>query len=558
MSSLDAYQTPQFVWEIDLDLSRNEGRPWPLSNGAPLAVDLSAASRYPDTTPLRDAVAARHDIHPDSVLITAGGDDALGRCFASRAGATTVATTPGFEMIGRYSRQTGGMLVQVDWWEGDFPVAEFLDAARSGSMAVVVSPNNPTGGVATEADLRKVADVFPFVVLDATYADFADEDLTDAALGMGNVVVVRSLSKAFGLAGLRVGYLLGPADEIAEIAAFGSPYPVSGLSACLAEVAVGADPEARRSYVDVIRSGRRRLSEVLADLGARPLQSQGNFVLATDVDPRWLVPAAASLGVGLREFPGRPNLARCVRITVPGDHSELGRLLTTLQTVLAPEALLFDLDGVIADVSGSYGEAIIATAAHFGVDVDQADVSAAKVQGSANDDWELTRRLCLAAGVEVTIEAVVERFQKAYDGAEGEDGLKLAETPLLDLATLRRLAGRMPLAVVTARPRKEAIAFLDRFGMSEIFTTVVTREDAALKPDPAPVRLAMQRLGVVRAWMAGDTIDDVDAARGAGVVPIGVLAPGDDPQTARRGLGGAALILDSIDQLEEVLDAQGL
>ncbi|MGB8361010.1 MAG: aminotransferase class I/II-fold pyridoxal phosphate-dependent enzyme, partial [Acidimicrobiia bacterium] len=401
MSPLDAYRPPQFSADIDLDLSRNEGRPWPLSDSA-FAIDLDAVSRYPETTPFRLAVAARHGIDSDRVLLTAGGDDALGRCFASRAGATAVTTTPGFEMIGRYSRQTGGTVVEVDWWDGDFPVAEFLDAARSASMAVIVSPNNPTGGVVTEAGLRKVADVFPFVVLDAAYADFADEDLTDAALAMSNVVVVRTLSKAFGLAGLRVGYLLGSPDAIAELSAFGSPYPVSGLSSHLAEAALAADRTARRAYIDGILEGRRRLTRALRDLGAEPLPSQGNFVLATDVDPGWLVPAAASLGVGLREFPDRPNLTRCVRITVPRDPDELDRLLTTLRAVLAPEGLIFDLDGVIADVSGSYREAIIATAAHFGVVVDQSDVGAAKVEGTANDDWELTRRLCLASGVEVS------------------------------------------------------------------------------------------------------------------------------------------------------------
>ncbi|MGB8360361.1 MAG: HAD-IA family hydrolase, partial [Acidimicrobiia bacterium] len=99
--------------------------------------------------------------------------------------------------------------------------------------------------------------------------------------------------------------------------------------------------------------------------------------------------------------------------------------------------------------------------------------------------------------------------------------------------------------------------FLDRFGLCGAFATVVTRDDAALKPDPAPVRLAMQRLGVRHAWMVGDTVDDIEAARGAGAVPVGVIAPGEDPETARRGLRGAARILDSIDQLEEVLDVKG-
>ena len=79
-----------------------------------------------------------------------------------------------------------------------------------------------------------------------------------------------------------------------------------------------------------------------------------------------------------------------------------------------------------------------------------------------------------------------------------------------------------------------------------------------MKPDPAPVREALERLGVGRAWMAGDTPDDLAAARGAGVVPIGVVAPGDDPVIAGQALAGAAVVLDSTLDLLEVLDAAGV
>ncbi|MGD2103153.1 MAG: aminotransferase class I/II-fold pyridoxal phosphate-dependent enzyme [Acidimicrobiia bacterium] len=553
MSPVDIYQPPRFDAEIDLDLSRNEGRPWPLSDTA-LAIDLDVVSRYPDTTRLQTAVAVRHGIETDRVLITAGGDDALARCFLSRAGTTVVATTPSFEMITRYARQTGGSVVQVEWWDDDFPLGEFLDLAEGASMAVIVSPNNPTGNVIGEADLREVAEAFPLVVLDAAYADFTDGDLTDAALACSNVVTVRTFSKAYGLAGLRAGYLLGARDVVAEISAYGSPYPVSGLSASLAEEALGADEDERSLYLAEISDERRALADVLDEVGARPLRSRANFVLASDVDADWVISAAASLGIGLRGFPGRPELARCVRITVPGERRDFDRLVAVLRTILAPEALILDLDGVVADVSRSYTAAVIGTANSFGVTVSSEDIAEAKTSGGANDDWELTRSLCLAAGVDIAIDDVVSRFQLLYEGSGSADGLRRTERPLLPPETLERWAKRIPLALVTGRPRKEAEEFLARFGLGDVFGALVTRDDASLKPDPAPVRLAMERLGVSHVWMVGDTHDDITAARAAGAVPIGVVAPGDPPLVARKGLNGAALILDSIDQLEEVLD----
>ncbi len=555
MNPLTSYQPPSFDAVIELDLSRNEGRPWALE-GLELVDDLTLVSRYPDTGRLRDAIAERHQVAPDRVLITAGGDDALARCFLSRAGCTAVATTPSFEMVERYRQQTGGAGVYLEWWDEDFPIDRFLEASPGAGMAVIVSPNNPTGSVVTETDLRKVADSFPFVVLDAAYADFADEDLTPAALEMDNLVVIRTLSKAYGLAGLRVGYLLGEGDTVAGIGAFGSPYPVSGVSAWLAESALAANEDSLRLYRDEIREKRSHLTDTLTELGAAPLPSQANFVLATDVQPDWLIPAAASLGVGLRAFPARPDLARCVRITVPGAESDFERLAATLRTVLAPQALIFDLDGVVADVSGSYLAAVIDTAACFGATVTVEDVAEAKAEGNCNDDWQLARRLCHNSGIEVAIADIVERFQHVYEGTKTKPGLKRMERLLIDLGTLQRWSSRLPLAVVTGRPRGEADSFLDRFGLEDVFTTVVTREDAALKPEPAPVRLALERLGVGHAWMVGDTRDDVLAARAAGVVPIGVLPPGDPPEIARRGLRGAAVVLDSIDELEEVLDGQ--
>src|SRR5690606_22809890 len=109
---------------------------------------------------------------------------------------------------------------------------------------------------------------------------------------------------------------------------------------------------------------------------------------------------------------------------------------------------------------------------------------------------------------------------------------------------------KLPLGIVTARPRKDAAELLDRFDIGQFFATVVSREDAASKPDPAPVRLAMERLGVRRAWMVGDTIDDLLAARRAGAVPIAVGNDGEQTQA----LGWAARVLVSVNELKEVFD----
>jgi histidinol-phosphate aminotransferase len=556
MTEPATYVPQGFDQPIDLDLSKNEGRSRAEELLSSIDEPRRLVGRYPDTSGLRARLAALHGVGEDRVLVTAGGDDALSRCFMARVGPgrRVVSTYPTFEMIPRYAEQRGSDLVDVPWWIGPLPVAELVEAIDEQTDAViVVSPNNPTGGVADEVDLLKVAGEAPLFVLDAAYVEFADADPTPVLLELDNVVVTRTMSKAYGLAGLRVGYLLGPPDLVASIGAYGNPYPVSALSAAIAETRLDRPEAELTGFVEEVKRERTDLTGVLTGLGARPLPSEGNFVLAETDDADWVVGAAASLGVGLRRFPDRPALENAVRITVPGESDDYGRLVAALGAALAPEAIVFDLDGVIADVSQSQVLAIVETARSFGVEIGTEDIEAAKARGNTNDDWALTRALCLRGGVEVDLEEVTARFETIYQGDAATPGLKVAETALVDRTTWQRWGSRRPLAVVTGRPRPDAVEFLERFGLLDGCSALVTRDEAPLKPDPTPIMLALEMMGVTRAWMLGDTPDDLAAARAAGVVPIGVIARGDDPDRARDRLRPAARILEKTTDLEEML-----
>jgi histidinol-phosphate aminotransferase len=334
---MSTYQPPAFDNPVDLDLSRNEGRPH--LDGFDL--DVSALGdlirRYPDTATLASLVAERHGVEEDGVLVTAGGDDAIFRSLLWSRDRAVVTTTPTFEMISRYAGQVGVRLAEVSWWDGAPPVVAM---ARTGAdVAVIVSPNNPTGSVIEIGDLAALADRFRFVVLDAAYVEFADIDLTQSALDLGNVVVVRTLSKAFGLAGLRVGYALGAPSLVAEIAAFGSPYAVSGISAAIACQALAGRAKVEH-FVDTVVRERQELTALLDGLGAEPLPSQGNFVLATNTDAGDLVSWAASLGVGWRRFPEHSALERCVRISLPGDPDLFERLVSVLDAAFARDTIM--------------------------------------------------------------------------------------------------------------------------------------------------------------------------------------------------------------------------
>ncbi|MEN8113757.1 MAG: histidinol-phosphate transaminase [Actinomycetota bacterium] len=331
-----AYSPPTIARDVDLDLSRNEG--WLAAEGlvGSIADPGDLIRRYPDTATLRTRLAALRGVPEEQVLVTAGGDDALFRCVLARLGPgrTAVSTTPTFQMIPVYAGQVGARLVEVEWWSGPLPTAAMTNQGVDTNVAIVVSPNNPTGSAITQEELRTLSDTFELVVLDAAYAEFADEELTQTALSLGNVVVIRTLSKAYGLAGLRVGYLLGPPALVAEMSRYGSPYPVSGLSAAIALERLERSA-AVIGYVEEVRQERSQLVTLLDGFGVPSLPSQGNFVLAEVDDAERLTAACASLGVGIRHFPRLAGLENRVRITMPGNPTGFARLAATLTDVLS-------------------------------------------------------------------------------------------------------------------------------------------------------------------------------------------------------------------------------
>ncbi|MEM9800334.1 MAG: histidinol-phosphate transaminase [Planctomycetota bacterium] len=336
-----AYGPQKPLAPCDLWLGGNEGRP-------PQALDVpfrsEALGRYPSTASLSRAFASKLGVEEANVLVTAGADDALLRIALAYLGAgrEIVLPTPTFEMIPRYARVAGGTIVDVPW-EADTPYptdAVIAAVTPDTSVVAIVSPNNPTGAVATSDDVRRVAEAAPhaLVVVDQAYAEFADEDLAPAALAQSNAVVLRTMSKAYGCAGLRVGFAIGEPDVLETLRAAGNPYPVAAPSLAAAERRLAANVGA---IARIVREERRKLAALLQDLGLRAAPSQGNFVFARSDRAVLIRDLVAGLGVGIRAFPGVPGLEDALRITCPGDPRDFERLTLALRCALAPDTLLF-------------------------------------------------------------------------------------------------------------------------------------------------------------------------------------------------------------------------
>ena len=198
------------------------------------------------------------------------------------------------------------------------------------------------------------------------------------------------------------------------------------------------------------------------------------------------------------------------------------------------KVVLFDIDGVLIDVSRSYRRAIEETVAHFtGREIEQGTIQRYKNLGGFNDDWKLTRQIVSDAGISVSIGRIVEEFQRLYRG-ENWDGFIAEETPLINTRTLDQLTGQFIMGLVTGRPDAEANWSVDRFGWKKYFPLMVSKEKqhGREKPDPFPLQQALAMLDAAGRKIAptesvyvGDTVDDMRAARSAGMWAIGVIPP---------------------------------
>lgn len=562
--SIEAYEIPRPETPVDNHLDGNEGPLPPERFVEELEPPTRSAIRnYPDREALVRALAERRGVPEESILVTAGADEAILRTcrIALEPGREMVMPQPTFSMLPRFGSLVGAEMRSVDWRQGAFPVDGFREAiGPSTGLAVAVSPNNPNGLVATVDDLRSVAESLSgaLLLIDHAYVEFCDHDATELALERDDVVVTRTLSKAWGMAGLRIGYAIADPQIIEWMERAGNPYPVSSPSIAIASRRLEGASEDVDAYIDRVERQRTELEEQLEGYGVEVTDSGANFVFGQFPDATWAQEALAGMGFAVRAFPDDPGLERALRITCPGDPELHDRLRRALATIWEPEAFFLDLDGVLADVSGSYRQAIIQTAEAFGLSLTDDDVSQAKSEGEANNDWILTQRLLDEEGIEAEYEEIKAAYEARYQGEGEHRGLWREESLIFSIDRLRELGERMPIGIVTGRPRRDADRFFEHTGLGEVVEATVCMEDAEQKPSPEPVELLAEQMEVRRAWMVGDTPDDARAARAADavdVLPFGMIAPGEDEETMRPALieAGCARILEDLDELERLL-----
>lgn len=215
------------------------------------------------------------------------------------------------------------------------------------------------------------------------------------------------------------------------------------------------------------------------------------------------------------------------------------------------QLLIFDIDGVLVDVTHSYREAAKQTAEFFTKkEVKLEEIQEYKNKGGFINDWNLTEAVIRGKGYDVGKKKIIEKFQQHYSE------LKKNEKWILDKKILKGLKKSYKLAVFTGRPRSEAIEVLQRFNVLSCFNEIVAMEDVKKeKPSPEGLLKILKKCNVGNALYFGDTIDDAKAAINADIIAVGVLPPTDKSDKLKNMLlkNGAKYVLSNINEIWSVL-----
>jgi len=348
VNSIPTYHPPLAGREgLRLDFNENTLGPSPRVLARLTRLTAEDLARYPERQPV-EAMLAKYLAVPESeLLLTNGVDEAIHLlCQAYlQAGDEALVVVPTYSMYRIYMSATGADVVSIPAGKDfKFPTDVVRDRITQRTRLIAIAnPNNPTGTLTPLEQIDEIARSAPAaaILVDEAYFEFCGTTVLAFARKYSNVFITRTFSKAYGLAGLRIGVLIGDPEQMALLRRVCSPYNVNAIAlACLPEAL--ADQNYIERYVRGSQESRRRLESALQSRGLQFWPSQANFVLArvgsTKLDAQAFVERMRRRGVLVRDRSTDYGCEGCVRFTV-GPEEHTNHLLTALGEVLEELAI---------------------------------------------------------------------------------------------------------------------------------------------------------------------------------------------------------------------------
>lgn len=323
LAAVAVYTSNRKPAALDLSDNTNLAGPPPAATALLSSAQSGWLSRYPTHygDDLKQAVAGRFGVAMNEIVTGSGSDDVLDCAIRAYAvpGDVIAFPQPTFAMIPHFASVNGLSACAVPLCGPDRDYDADVDAmlATNPRILYLCSPNNPTGTLTRLASIeRAIANARGLVILDEAYVDYGGETFIQKASAAGNVLVARTLSKAYGLAGERVGFGVAAPAIIAEIEKVRGPYKTNLLGERMGAAALQNDAAWVEAGVKEVREARALLREWLVSRGFEPLPSSANFLFVPVVGASRIAEHLRAGGVAVRPFPGLDRYGDCLRISV--------------------------------------------------------------------------------------------------------------------------------------------------------------------------------------------------------------------------------------------------
>ncbi|MBN1209948.1 MAG: histidinol-phosphate aminotransferase family protein [Myxococcaceae bacterium] len=315
---ISLYSPPSVPCRVDLSDNTNLFGMPPAAERALREIASSTVTRYPISyaPDLKQALSAYTGFEPSWLSTGCGSDDLIDcslRAFLE-PGEPLAVPEPSFSMMSYFAKVNGLHYSPVPLRK-DFDIDVDGLLATGARLIYVCSPNNPTGTGVSRAALERLVDAAPgLVLLDEAYVEFASGSHVELVRSRPNVLVTRTLSKAFGLAGMRVGYAIGRPEVIAELEKARGPYKHTGIAERMAIAALTEGVAWVKARAEEAKESRQRLVAELKAQGLAPLPSEANFVLVPLPGAPQVAARMRELDVNVRSFQGMPGVGDALRI----------------------------------------------------------------------------------------------------------------------------------------------------------------------------------------------------------------------------------------------------
>jgi histidinol-phosphate aminotransferase len=546
---------------VRLDFNENTtGYPKAYPQDMP-AITVSA---YPEYANLTQKIADLYKLDPSWLMLTNGSDDGISivaQTFIEPGEDSAVVSKPCFVVILQSLKLAGAKMMEVPLTkELSFDIEGIEKALKqSPKIAMFASPDNPTGSLLDAQIIRRWCTEYPktLFAIDEAYGEFADSSMVEHVKQIDNLVVLRTFSKAWGMAGLRLGIVFGNPKLVEYMNVVRLPYTVNSAAVWTASQLLDRSQEVLAGAKATLKE-KERMVEQLQHRGFKMHVGHGNSVLLqAGFNAQPLTEFCRRRGVLVRNrsnvrFPDDLNGKRdltwgLVRISV-GSPGETEKLVSAIDEFHKRYGLIFDLDGTLIDVSNSYDQTVAQLfEKHAGKPLDMKQLQSLRAEGGFNDDWVATVELLKRSGVRITLEDITAEAVPLYMSIASK-----SERLFCELSVLERLAARHPLFVVTGRTRREyEQVWGERLG--KVFQGVYCIGDLPGKqPKPSPDYLhhVLETHSLKGGAYVGNAVDDMQAARAAGLDAIGITTT--QPATV-LGQAGSHLCLPSVASLAEVL-----